>query len=127
MIRKTFFKMAPAQIVSSITSMLCLLIDSVIIGRFLGVDAMSAYGLVSPLLIVFTAVALLLVCGVQVVCAKALGRGDLDQAGACYSASVAAALLIGALAAAAVLLAGDPICALLGAGRAGSVSQRNWH
>ena len=36
------------QILSAMTVTLCMLIDSIMIGRFLGVDSMSAYGLARP-------------------------------------------------------------------------------
>ena len=55
MIRKLLRQMLSAQILSAMTVSLCLLIDSIMIGRFLGVDAMSAYGLSTPLLLMFAA------------------------------------------------------------------------
>ena len=55
MIKKLFRQMLVTQIVSSMTVTLCMLIDSIMIGRFLGVEAMTAYGLASPLLLVFAA------------------------------------------------------------------------
>ena len=42
MIKKLFRQMLVTQIVSSMTVTLCMLIDSIMIGRFLGVDAMTA-------------------------------------------------------------------------------------
>jgi Na+-driven multidrug efflux pump len=48
MIKKVFRRMTAAQIVSAVTVTLCLLVDSIVIGRMLGVEAMSAYGLASP-------------------------------------------------------------------------------
>ena len=116
MIKNAYYKMAPPQIISSIAAMLCLLIDSIIIGRLLGVDAMSAYGLALPLIIIFTTIALILVCGVQVLSAKAVGCGDLEQAGECYSTSIVASLIIAALIILIIFAATDPICRLLGAG-----------
>lgn len=56
MIRKVFRQMLVAQILSSMTVMICMLVDSLMIGRFLGVDSMTAYGLASPVLLVFAAV-----------------------------------------------------------------------
>lgn len=116
MIKKLFRQMSATQIISAMTTTLCLLIDSIVIGRLVGVDAMSAYGIASPLLIIFSALGTMLVSGVQVQLGKTLGRGDLDGANACYSA--AAVLSLG-LAAAWLLLvyaAGVPLCMLLGAG-----------
>ena len=43
MIRKTFRQMLTAQILSAMTVMLCMLVDSIMIGRFLGVDSVAAH------------------------------------------------------------------------------------
>ena len=60
MIKRLFKQMLLTQILSSMTVTLCMLIDSMMIGRFLGVDAMTAYGLASPVLLVFAALVLAL-------------------------------------------------------------------
>ena len=43
MINELFRKMAVAQIFSALSGTVCMLVDSIIIGRLLGVDSMSAY------------------------------------------------------------------------------------
>ena len=43
MIHKLFKQMVISNVISAMAVMLCLLIDSIMIGRFLGVDAMAAY------------------------------------------------------------------------------------
>ena len=48
MIRKLFSQMVFTQVISCMAVTLCMLIDSIIIGRFLGVDAMAAYGYTQP-------------------------------------------------------------------------------
>ena len=55
---------------------MCLLIDSIMIGRFLGVDSMAAYGLSNPLLLAFATIGSMVSAGVQVMCSKSLGSGD---------------------------------------------------
>ena len=57
MIRKIFRDMLFVQIISAMTVTICMLIDSIMIGRFLGVDSMTAYGLSTPVLLVFAAFA----------------------------------------------------------------------
>ena len=47
--------MLVTQILSAMTVMLCMLVDSMMIGRFLGVDSMTAYGLANPVLLIFAA------------------------------------------------------------------------
>ena len=51
MIRKLIRQMLSAQILSALTVSLCLLIDSIMISRFLGEKAIAAYGLANPLLL----------------------------------------------------------------------------
>ena len=111
--------MLVTQIVSSMTVTLCMLIDSIMIGRFLGVDAMSAYGLASPLLLVFAAFGSLISAGVQVLCGKTVGRGDREGTDACFSVSVFLAAAISALGLLLVFLLLGPLTSLLGAGRPG--------
>ncbi|MBQ7715766.1 MAG: ATP-binding protein [Clostridia bacterium] len=117
MIKKLFREMLLTQIVSTMTVTLCMLIDSIMIGRFLGVDSMSAYGLASPLLLVFAALGSMISAGVQVMCGKTIGKGDRDGTDSCYSVSVFLAAAISAVGLAAVFIFIDPITTLLGAGK----------
>ena len=67
MIRKLTKQMLTAQILSALTVSLCLLIDSIMIGRFLGVEAIAAYQLANPILLVIGALGSMLAAGIQVV------------------------------------------------------------
>lgn len=117
MIKKIFRQMLVTQIVSAMTVMLCMLVDSIMIGRFLGVDSMTAYGLATPVLLVFAAFGSMLSAGIQVMCGKTMGSGDMQATNACFSVSVTLAAGISFLGVAVVLLFTDPICTLLGAGQ----------
>ena len=117
MIKKLFRQMSTTQIISAMTTTLCLLIDSIVIGRLVGVDAMSAYGIASPLLIIFAALGTMMVNGVQVQLGKAMGRGDTDGANACYSTSILQSLGLSVVWILLVYAAGNPLCTLLGAGK----------
>ena len=119
MIKKVFKQMLLTQIVSSMTVTLCMLIDSIMIGRFLGVDSMSAYGFATPLLLVFAALGSMISAGVQVLCGKAAGCGDRNAADACYTVSVFLAGVISAAGLVLVFAALGPLTTLLGAGRPG--------
>ena len=115
MIHKLFKQMVVSNIISAMAVMLCLLIDSIMIGRFLGVDAMAAYTLSNPVLLVFAGFGSLMSTGIQVVCSQAMGRGDEKTINNCYSLSlmVMAAFAFGGLAL--ILIFIDPVCVLLGA------------
>ena len=109
--------MLVTQILSSMTVTLCMLVDSVMIGRFLGVDSMSAYGFATPLLLVFAALGSMISAGVQVVCGKTIGNGDREGTNACFSVAAVLAVTISIVGLAAVFTFLNPFTTLLGAGR----------
>ena len=121
MIRKLVRQMLVAQIVSALTVSVCLLIDNIMIGRFLGVNGLAAYGWANPLLLIIGAVASMLSAGVQVVCSKSLGSGSQEETNKGYSSAVAAALGVSLLLTAAVIIFRDPLATMLGAGSEGEV------
>lgn len=97
MIRKLTSKMLLAQVLSVLTTSLCMLVDSIVIGRFLGVRAMAAYGLSSPILLIIGGVGTILSAGVQVSCSKSIGKGLIEEANVGYSSAVGSALVISML------------------------------
>ena len=119
MIRKIFRQMLVTQILSAMTVMLCMLVDSIMIGRFLGVDSMTAYGLANPVLLIFAAYGAMLSAGIQVMCGKTMGAGDKEGTNACYSASMVMALSVALAGMVLILILVKPVCSLLGAGRPG--------
>ena len=119
MIRKLFKQMMVTQIVSSMTVTLCMLIDSIMIGQFLGTEAMAAYGFTQPVLLAFAAPGAMISAGVQVVCGKTMGSGDSDGTDACFTVSAALTAVIAALGLVVVLCFASPISTLLGAGESG--------
>ena len=82
---KLIRRMLAAQVLSAMTVSLCLLIDNVIINRFLGVQAVAAYELASPVLLAIGAAASILALGVQVACSKSLGSGSQEETNKGYS------------------------------------------
>ncbi len=116
MIKKLFRQMLLTQIISTMTVTLCMLIDSIMIGRFLGVDPMTAYGLATPLLLVFAATGGMISAGVQVMCGKTVGAGDREATNRCFTVSALIAAGISAVGLIAVLVFIDPVTTMLGAG-----------
>lgn len=123
MIRKVFKQMTFVQILSSAMVSVCLLVDSIVIARLIGVDAVSAYGLANPLLILFTSLGTMMSVGVQVVIGETMGRGDVKGCTRMYSTSIGMSLILAVLWLFIVFVFTDPICTLLGAGRPSSDNQ----
>ena len=111
--------MLVTQILSAMTVMICMMIDSMMIGRFLGVNSVTAYGLATPILMVFAAFGSMLSAGIQVMCGKTMGRGDMEGTNACYSASAFLAVSVSLAGLILVVALASPLCTLLGAGRPG--------
>ncbi len=116
MIKKVFKQMIWTQILSAMTVTLCLLVDNIMIGRFLGEDSIAAYGLTSPVLLIFAAFGSMVSAGIQVVCSKTIGKGDEKGTDACYTVSVLMSVGISLVALALVFIMPDQICTMLGAG-----------
>ncbi len=76
------------QILSAMTVTLCLLVDNIMIGRFLGEDSITAYGLTTPVLLIFAAFGAMISAGIQVLCSKTIGKGDEKGTDSCYTMSV---------------------------------------
>ena len=115
MIKKLVRQMLAAQILSALTVSLCLLIDNLMIGRYLGERALTAYGLSSPVLLVIGAVGSMLCAGAQVACGKSLGRGDREETDIGYSSAVAVAAVFSLAFTIVVALIRVPLARLLGA------------
>ena len=118
LVKKVFRQMLLAQILSSMTVMICMLIDNIVIGRELGIDAMKAYELASPVLLIFAAIGTTLSAGVQVLCGKAMGRSDRKGTNECFSSAIALALIIAGIGLFFVMIFTGPLCTMLGAGSA---------
>ncbi len=115
MIKKLVGQMLAAQILSALTVSLCLLIDNLMIGRYLGEKALTAYGLANPVLLVIGAVGSMLCAGAQVACGKSLGRGDREETDVGYSSAIAVAVVFSVAFTVIVALIRVPLARLLGA------------
>ena len=115
MINKLFKQLLISQIVSAMAVTLCLLVDSIMIGRFLGVDSMAAYGLANPVLLIFAAFGSMLSSGIQVVCSKAMGNGNNNLLNGFFTMAVTIAAVFSVIGVALVLIFLNPLCVLLGA------------
>ena len=118
MIRKLVRSMLTAQILSALTVSLCLLIDNVMISRYLGTTAIAAYGYANPILLIIGALGSMLAAGIQMACSKSLGRGLQEETNAGYSSAIAVTLCLSLFFLAVVLVFRGPIASLMGAGSA---------
>ena len=121
MIRKLVRQMLTAQILSALTVSLCLLIDNIMIGQFLGEEAIAAYGLANPILLLIGALGSMLSAGVQVACSRSLGRGSQEETNAGYSSAIGITAVVSGAFLLLVLLLRNPLATLMGAGSEGTL------
>ena len=114
-IRSLYRSTVVSIVISAVAAMFGMLIDGVIIGKFLGTDCMAAYGLVTPLFSIITAVSGVLAIGAQVSCAKQLGAGKADRARQIFSVCILATVIISLIAIVILLIFCRPLCTIMGA------------
>ncbi|MBO5534737.1 MAG: hypothetical protein J6B53_04935 [Clostridia bacterium] len=90
------------------------LIDGVVIGQFLGVDAMAAFGLVSPV-VVYSLVGSILPSGARNRFTMMIGSGDVSGARGIFSLSMVLNIGTSVLMMLGMIAFAAPVCALLGA------------
>ncbi len=90
---KLFFTLAPMGAVSMLASTLYVIVDTAIIGRYLGETAFAAINLVMPLIVIMNAVADLIGMGSAVPLAVALGRGDTKEANNVFTCATLGVIL----------------------------------
>lgn len=84
-VSEMFYSSLSVMIISTITSAAGMLVDGILTGSFLGVTAMTAYGLASPVFIVIMALMGILTSGGQNRCANYLSRGENDRLNRTFS------------------------------------------
>lgn len=114
-IRKTYRSFVIASILTSLTATAGILIDNVIVGHYLGSDALGAMGIVGPISLILSAIGNLCSGGGATRAAQAIGRGERDKVNVIFSTNVVFVLGAGALITAGGLLFVPEIAGLLGA------------
>ena len=114
-IRNTFNASVIAFVLSSLTSSIGSMIDGVVIGQFLGLDSMAAFGLVNPVVIVFALIGAVIASGARNRFTMLLGNGDLAGARGVFTLSVVMSIGSSVLLMLVIFIFANPICALLGA------------
>lgn len=114
-ISRLFRKSVISIIAAAIATMVGIVVDGIVIGRFLGPDSMAAYGLVTPVINLATAFSGILAAGAQIICAQHIGAGSKKNARRAFSMCMLVTVIISVIMVGAVLIFRDNIAVLLGA------------
>ena len=114
-ISRLFRKSVISIIAAAIATMVGIVIDGIVIGRFLGPDSMAAYSLVTPVINLATAFSGILATGAQIICAQYLGAGNSEKARRAFSMCMIITVVVSAVMMAVMLIFRNDIAVLLGA------------
>lgn len=77
-IKHTYIKLLPVQVLVAVVAALNTLIDSIVAGNFLGKEVMAAMGLYAPVMTVF-GLSYVISVGAQILCCKHIGQGETEK------------------------------------------------
>ena len=117
--RDTMFVLINAELADSI----CGVIDGMMVGRFLGEDAMAAHGIASPIFLILTIFSYIVTVGFQQPCTVAIGQGKTQRANGMYSFTMLFTLICSLLFALVGLSFPHEIACLMGAPASGHIHQ----
>ncbi|MBR4175473.1 MAG: MATE family efflux transporter, partial [Lachnospiraceae bacterium] len=100
---------------TTIASMSFMMVDGYFVSNFLGVDALAAVDLVSPVYFAVYSIGIMLGAGGSALIAKHKGASDVDAARKCFTMLVALAVLFGIIIAPIIIFFMDDLLRLQGA------------
>ena len=104
LIRSSFLGILTVNIISMVSGILCVMIDAIVTGRFLGADAMAASGLLQPVILLCNVFGAMFGPGVGVVCTRFLGMARRERVNQVFSVVMIALTASGAVLAAVLFM-----------------------
>ena len=117
--RDTMLVLINAELADSI----CGVIDGVMVGRFLGENAMAAHGIATPIFLILIIFSYIVTVGFQQPCTVAIGRGKTRRANGMYSFTMLFTLTCSLLFALVGVLFPHELARLMGAPASGEIHQ----
>ncbi len=94
MITKLMFRLLPVQILLSLVGSVNGIVSSYFASNFIGVDAVSAVGLFSPINMLLTAISTIIVGGSVILCGKYMGENQQDKMQNVFSLNLAVSMIV---------------------------------
>lgn len=98
-----------------VSSTIGALVDNVIVGRFMGTEALGAMGIVMPVNFLFMALGTLCASGGAIMLSQAIGQGDMDRVSSIFSVALIFDIISGLIICAVGIAFISPVASLLGA------------
>ena len=97
LIKNSFKGLFTVNAVSLISVMICMIIDSVITGQFLGAQALTASGLLAPIVLLCTMVSGIFGSGLGILCTRYMGMANIKKVNSAFSIVIIATVTIGVI------------------------------
>lgn len=114
LIKKTFYGILIVNIVSMISGVLCVMIDAIITGQFLGTDAVTASGLLNPVVLLCNIIGAVLGPGASIICTRYMGMAKPEKVNRAFSVVMIAMISICALVTISLFVLAPSLAVLLG-------------
>lgn len=114
-VKKVYRSFVVVSILMALTATLGMLIDNVIVGRFLGVEALGAMGVISPISLIFSAFGNICSGGGTVQVAQAIGKGDQERIKSIFTVTMLFVVAAGGIITVIGLIFAPQIAIILGA------------
>lgn len=95
--RKQFLETMLVLINAELADAICGVVDGIVVGHYLGADAMAAHGIATPIFVLITIFSYMITVGFQQPCTIYIGRGQLKEANGLFSATMLLTVGVSAL------------------------------
>ena len=114
-VKKMFRSTLTVQILTALTAVIGSVVDGTVTGACLGSDAMTAYGIVLPIITIYSGISSIFSTGITIPCGKCIGAGNKEDTRRIFSESMMSALLLSVFMMLVTFFGADMIAGLLGA------------
>ena len=95
--RKQFGETMLVLIIAELADAICGVIDGIVVGHYLGEDAMAAHGIATPIFVLLTIFSYMITVGFQQPCTVYIGRGEPQKANGLFSATMFYTIVVAVL------------------------------
>lgn len=114
-IKSTYKSFIVVSILSALIATVGMMIDNIVVGRFLGTECLAAMGIVSPISMILSAIGNISSSGGATMAARELGRGNKEKVRSVFTISMGYTVVTGAIMMFVIFLFAPQIASLLGA------------
>lgn len=114
-IKSTYKSFIVVSILSALIATVGMMIDNIVVGRYLGTECLAAMGIVSPISMILSAIGNISSSGGATMAARELGKGNKEKMRSVFTISMGYTIVTGAVMMLAIFFFAPQIAMLLGA------------